>query len=98
MINSVASPYSASAASSTGSNASQKTGTDALSQKDTFLKLLVAQMQYQDPMNPMDGTQYMSQLTSYSQLEQLMGIKSGIDDLVTKAGSLDDTTSKTATA
>ncbi len=39
--------------------------------KDDFLKLLVAQRQHQDPMNPTDNHEFMSQMTSYSTLEQV---------------------------
>jgi flagellar basal-body rod modification protein FlgD len=39
--------------------------------KDTFLKLLVAQMRYQDPSNPADTTQMMAQTASFSQVEKL---------------------------
>jgi len=49
--------------------------TDPLANEQTFLKLLVSQLQHQDPLNPTDSTQFVSQLTSYSQLEQLIGIR-----------------------
>ncbi|MEU2348232.1 flagellar hook capping FlgD N-terminal domain-containing protein [Modestobacter sp. NPDC049651] len=39
--------------------------------KDTFLKLLVAQMKYQDPSNPADSSQMMSQTAVFSQVEKL---------------------------
>jgi flagellar basal-body rod modification protein FlgD len=39
--------------------------------KDTFLQLLVTQMQNQNPLNPMDGTEFTSQLAQFSQLEKL---------------------------
>jgi flagellar basal-body rod modification protein FlgD len=39
--------------------------------KDTFLKLLVAQMKYQDPSNPADTNQLMSQTATFSQVEKL---------------------------
>jgi flagellar basal-body rod modification protein FlgD len=39
--------------------------------KDTFLKLLVAQMRYQDPSNPADTTQFMSQTATFTQVEKL---------------------------
>ena len=39
--------------------------------KDTFLKLLVAQMKYQDPGNPADTNQLMSQTATFSQVEKL---------------------------
>jgi len=48
--------------------------TDPLASESTFLTLLVSQLQNQDPLNPIDSTQFVSQLTSYSQLEQLINI------------------------
>ncbi|HWF09011.1 MAG TPA: flagellar hook capping FlgD N-terminal domain-containing protein [Bryobacteraceae bacterium] len=47
---------------------------DPLGNESTFLRLLVSQLQNQDPLNPTDSTQFVSQLTSYSQLEQLINI------------------------
>lgn len=47
---------------------------DGLANEETFLKLLVSQLQNQDPLSPTDSNQFVSQLTSYSQLEQLIGI------------------------
>src|SRR3954471_1622151 len=49
--------------------------------KDTFLQLLVAQMRYQDPSNPTDPTQFMSQTAAFSQVEKL-------DQLVSQNASL----------
>jgi flagellar basal-body rod modification protein FlgD len=48
---------------------------------DTFLKLLVAQMRYQDPSNPTDPTQFMSQTAAFTQVEKL-------DQLVTQNASI----------
>ena len=42
--------------------------------KDDFLKIMIAQLKNQDPMNPMDGTQYASQLAQFSSLEQLSNL------------------------
>src|SRR4051794_23589708 len=39
--------------------------------KDVFLKLLVAQMKYQDPSNPADSSQMMSQTATFTQVEKL---------------------------
>jgi len=39
--------------------------------KDVFLQLLVAQMRYQDPGNPVDSSQMMSQTATFSQVEKL---------------------------
>lgn len=53
--------------------------------KDAFLKLLVAQLKYQDPTAPTDVSQMMQQTSSLSMVERLDQIASGIDTLV--AGS-----------
>ncbi len=45
-----------------------------LGSESTFLTLLVSQLKNQDPMSPADSTQFVAQLTSYSQLEQLINI------------------------
>jgi flagellar basal-body rod modification protein FlgD len=58
---------------------------DQLANESTFLKLLMAQVQNQDPMNPTDSTQFVGQLVQFSQLEQLLGINQGVQTLVTKA-------------
>lgn len=53
-----------------------------LADQQTFLRLLVAQLQTQDPMNPMDGTEFVSQLTQFSELEQLVSINGGIQTML----------------
>lgn len=42
--------------------------------KDAFLQLLVTQMKYQDPLNPNTDTEYIAQLATFSQLEQMQNI------------------------
>lgn len=42
--------------------------------KNDFMNLLIAQMKNQDPMNPMDGTQFAAQLAQFSSLEQLQNL------------------------
>jgi flagellar basal-body rod modification protein FlgD len=49
--------------------------------KDEFLTLLVAQLQNQDPMNPVDNQQFLAQLATFSSLEQLISINDGIAQL-----------------
>jgi len=57
--------------------------TDPLASESTFLTLLVSQLQNQDPTSPIDSTTFVSQLTSYSQLEQLIGIHSNTTTIAT---------------
>lgn len=42
--------------------------------KDTFLQLLVAQMKYQDPLEPTSNTEYISQYATFSQVEQMQNM------------------------
>ena len=49
--------------------------------KDAFLSLLVTQMQYQDPLSPMDNTEYLAQLAQYSSLEQMTNVASKLGDV-----------------
>src|ERR1700755_1251880 len=56
-----------------------KTTTDVGSSKsvadqDTFLKLLVAQLKYQDPSNPADSTQFLAQTAQFTQVQKLQQI------------------------
>lgn len=55
-------------ASSTSS--ASTSGTNLTSDFDTFIKLLTAQAKYQDPTEPMDNTEYASQLAEFSMVEQ----------------------------
>lgn len=48
--------------------------------KEAFLQLLVAQMQYQDPLEPMDNTEYISQLATFSQLEATQNLEKTINN------------------
>lgn len=50
--------------------------------KDLFLKMLVAQMQNQDPFNPQDPTQYVTQLSQFTMLEQSMVLNNNMEYLI----------------
>lgn len=54
--------------------------------KEAFLKLLVAQMQYQDPLEPTSNTEYISQYAQFSQVESLQNMAGNMD--LQRAGSL----------
>ena len=54
-----------------GRKASQELG------KDDFLKLLMAQLTHQDPMEPMDNSQFIAQMAQFSSLEQMYNVSNG---------------------
>lgn len=47
--------------------------------KDAFLQLLVAQMKYQDPLEPTSNTEYISQYATFSELEQMQNMSASMD-------------------
>ncbi|MBU5594962.1 flagellar hook assembly protein FlgD [Amphibacillus sp. MSJ-3] len=50
--------------------------------KDEFLKILMTQIQNQDPLNPMDDREFISQMTTFSSLEQMINMNESISLLV----------------
>ena len=80
-------------------NISQVTGTNYYSNlssttdisnqmgKDDFLKILVAQLQAQNPLDPQDPTEFASQLAQFSSLEQLMNVNQTIQSLILYSAS-----------
>src|SRR3954470_11128170 len=60
---------------------SQASGTDNLANQDTFLKLLVAQLKYQDPLSPTDSSQFLTQTAQFTELETLQKISKQQDDI-----------------
>ena len=53
----------------------QAAKTPAAPSKEMFLQLLVAQIRNQDPLNPADSVQFVSQLAQFSELEQIISIR-----------------------
>ena len=70
-----------SSTSGTGTTQSVTSSSDRLANKDIFMQLLVAQLKYQNPMNPADGVEFMTQLTQFSQLEQMVSIREGVQSM-----------------
>lgn len=89
------------ASSSSSSSSSSSTKSTALG-KDDFLKLLMTQMQNQDPTKPMDDTATIAQLAQFSSLEQMQNINSATlgtqaNELVGRTITWTDTSGATQT-
>ncbi|HKK90852.1 MAG TPA: flagellar hook assembly protein FlgD, partial [Desulfobacteraceae bacterium] len=59
---------------------------DALG-RENFLTMLVAQMENQDPLNPMEGSDFSAQLAQFSSLEQLMNLNKTMESMQTAFSS-----------
>lgn len=66
------------AAASLASKSSVKKDNSTLD-KDAFLQLLVAQMKYQDPLEPTSNTEYISQYATFSELEQMQNMSASLE-------------------
>jgi flagellar basal-body rod modification protein FlgD len=63
----------------TNNNVEYATQSNSEMDKDAFLKLMIAQLQNQDPLEPLDGTDYSAQLAQFSSLEQLQNINDNLN-------------------
>jgi len=70
--------------SSVVQNQTSQTSTQTRNQlgESDFLKMFTTQMQYQDPLNPMDATQFTSQLAQFSSLDQLFNMSNSLTQLL----------------
>lgn len=59
----------------------RQTGNSELG-KDAFLKLLITQLQHQDPTNPMDDREFISQMAQFSSLEQMQNMTKAMESLL----------------
>jgi flagellar basal-body rod modification protein FlgD len=76
---------------STSSTSTASSGT--MVDYQSFLKLLVAEMKNQDPTSPMESTDYVAQLATFSQVEQSVQMNTKLDNILqasvlSQAGSL----------
>jgi flagellar basal-body rod modification protein FlgD len=96
-INSLA--YTAAVQNGTNSQqATSSTGSSALPDvdKSEFLKLLVAQLKNQDPLNPIDNQDFIAQLATFSSLEQLISINQAVTKLAGGSGTQQTVTGGTS--
>ena len=91
----MASPVSSVGSSSNDSSNSSNTLGSTAPSEQMFLQLLVAQLQNQDPLNPTDSTTFVTQLAQFSELEQVIGIRSDIESHAAQS-SQDPTSSTTS--
>ena len=76
---------SATAASTTSAAAASSTsGSNSLASQQTFLQLLVAQLQNQDPTQPVQGTEFVTQLATFSNVEQSVAVRQDVDAISNK--------------
>lgn len=73
------------------------TAGNSVATKENFLQLLVAQIKNQNPLNPADGTQFLSQLSQFTEMEQMLGMRQDISAIRTAltAGASPSTDSNT---
>ncbi len=66
---------------STGTSAtsSSSSSSNSLASQQTFLQLLVAQLQNQDPTQPVQGTEFVTQLATFTDVEQNLGVRQDMD-------------------
>jgi flagellar basal-body rod modification protein FlgD len=72
----------------TDSTASAATGAKKTVGQDAFLQLLVAQIRNQNPLDPANGVEFLSQLAQFSQLEQTIGVRDEISALRTQVSTI----------
>jgi flagellar basal-body rod modification protein FlgD len=65
-------------------NQTKSTGSSSLG-KDDFLKILMTQLQNQDPLNPMQDQDFISQMATFSSLEQMTNLNTSMDNFVKSA-------------
>lgn len=79
-------------AADSGSETGQADTTSSLANQDTFLQLLVAQIKNQDPLNPTDGVQFLTQLAQFSSLEQQLQMNTQLADIKSELANLQNGT------
>ena len=64
----------------------ENAGTDKTLGKDEFLKILIAQISNQDPMQPMEDKEFIAQMAQFTSVEQLVNMAKSMDNLAQSIG------------
>src|SRR5271157_2576778 len=75
-VSSISSALSSAISSTSGSN------NNSFVSQNTFLTLLITQLKNQDPLNPQDSSQFVSQLASFSSLEQMTEVNTKMESVL----------------
>ncbi len=82
-INPLSSPAASSATGAASNNTNSLTSTaNAISNQNTFLQLMISELQNQDPTNPTDGTQFITQLAQFSSVASQTQSATDLDTIV----------------
>lgn len=81
---------SSTSAANTSTNTASATKEASQLDRDAFLKLLIAQLQNQDPMQPLEDKEFISQLAQFSSLEQMQAMGQGFESLSESFNSLSE--------
>lgn len=76
-------------ASNYSASTSTSSTTSSALDKETFLKLLVTQMEYQDPLDPQDNSEYLAELAQFSALEQMTNVADSLSSISTLVENMD---------
>lgn len=73
--------YGSAAVNNQSDDVVKEPSTTDIANKDTFLKLLVTQLQAQNPLDPKDGSEFVAQLATFTQLEQMIGMRQDVQSI-----------------
>ncbi len=79
-----------SSAQATSSRTNSSSSNQSLG-KDEFLTLLVASLQHQDPLSPMENTDFVAQMAQFSTVEQLFGVNDNLESIMLVNSSINNT-------
>jgi len=82
-VDAVTSTTTTTTTQSTSNSAASQASAKASLDYDSFLQLLIAQMKNQDPTDPMDASEQIAQLATFSQVEQSIQMNSNLETLIT---------------